>query len=550
MTELGLLVGCAAIAFAIARYFGIPAIPTLLVGGYLLGQSGLLVDEALRLNLLTLGVGFLLFYVGTELSPVRVRQYKAAAIKVGALQFATLGIVGFFLALLIWRDPFVAALAALALTASSTLVVVRILQQRRQMFDPAGRTVLGVLLFQDIVIILILPFLHRAYEGVLPGLLAVVYTLLLAGFAVLLLRIVVPRVIGRLHEDSEVLLLCVLAVLFVFVALASMMGLPIVTGAFLAGVALSSFPASGFVRQQFGSVTDFFSALFFTILGTLAAVSNPTVWLHAILLSAVVVLLTPPLVTIVAERAGLSSRNAIESGLLLSQTSEISLVLILPAYLAGVLGQEVLSTIILVTAFTMILTPALTTQRVIWYLMRKHPSPYQTVRAPESPSGHILILGMGPHAVPLLETLLFSGYEVFVVDDDPALIEELAQNDVPSLRGDASDPKVLERAGIDRARVAISMIRRPADNRAILRQAGGTPVIVRVFEEADRQMVEEAGGVAVSFSEAAAEGFFRWLDSWLEKPSDSDNDSKVHEISDEQSGTLNPGDSESAPDER
>jgi Kef-type K+ transport system membrane component KefB len=550
MTELGFLVGCAAIAFAVARYFGIPAIPTLLVGGYVLGESGLLVDEALRLNLLTLGVGFLVFYVGTELNPARLREYRSVAFKVGALQFVSLGVAGFGVAILLGLNAFVAAHVALALTASSTLVVVRLLQQRRQMFDPAGRTVLGVLLLQDIIIILILPFLYRAYEGLIPGLLAIVYTLVLATLAVVMLRIIVPRVIGRLYADSEVLLLCVLAVLFTFVALAYAMGLPLVTGAFLAGVALSSFPASGFVRQQFGSVMDFFAALFFTILGTLAAVSNPVVWMHALLLSAVVIFLTPPLVTIVAERAGLSSRSAIESGLLLSQTSEISLILILPAYLAGLLSQEVLSTIILVTAFTMILTPAITTPRVVWGLMKKHPSPYQQVRAPESPSGHIIILGMGPHAIPLLETLLFSGYEVFVVDDDPALIEELAQNDVPSLRGDASDPQVLKRAGIDRARVAISMIRRPSDNRAIIAQAQDTPVIVRVFEEEDRQMVEEAGGIAVSFSEAAAEGFFRWLDSWLEKPSESDNDAEIHRIADEQEGAFDPGNSESAPDER
>jgi FlaA1/EpsC-like NDP-sugar epimerase len=299
------------------------------------------------------------------------------------------------------------------------------------------------------------------------------------------------------------------------VGVSYLLDVPVVTGAFLAGVALSSFPTSGFVRQQFNSVTDFFAALFFTVLGTLAAVSNPVVWLHAIILTAVVLLLTPPLVTFVAERAGLSSRNAIESGLLLSQTSEISVVLVLPAYFAGVLGQDVLSTIILVTAITMLLTPTITTPRVIWWLMRKHPSPYQSVRAPECPERHILLLGMGPHAIALLETLLFAGYEVFVVDDDPALIEELAGNEVPCLRGDASDPQVLERAGIDRARVAISMIRRPSDNKAILRQAGPTPVIVRVFEDEDRHMVERAGGIAISFSEAAADGFFQWLHTWL-----------------------------------
>lgn len=523
MTELGILIGCAAIAYAAARLFGIPTIPTLLVAGYVLGQTGLLTDIDLQYNLLILGVGFLLFFAGTELNPARVRHYRSAAMKIGALQFVTLALAGFGVALLLGENAFVSAHIALALTASSTLVVIRQLQQQRQMFEPAGRTVIGVLLIQDVFIIVLLPFLYQASDGVVAALFAVLLTLALTAVAIGLQVYVVPRLVKRLYKDDEVLLLSVLAILAAFVGVSALLGLTVIVGAFLAGVALSSFPASGFVRLQFNSVTDFFSALFFTVLGTLAAVSNPVVWIHAVILSAVVVILTPPLVTLVAERAGLSSRNAIESGLLLSQTSELSLVLLLPAYFAGILGQEILSTIILVTAFTMTLTPFLTTSPVVWYLMRKHPSPYQMVKAPESPTGHILILGMGPHSVALLETLLFSGYELFVVDDDPALIEELAQNEVPCLRGDASDPKVLERAGIERARAAISMIRRAKDNRAILRLAGDTPVIVRVFEEDDAQMVRDCGGIAVSFSEAAADGFFEWLREWLGKGAVSDS---------------------------
>jgi Kef-type K+ transport system membrane component KefB len=515
MTELGILIGCAAVAYAVARIVGIPVIPTLLVAGYVVGQTGLLTDADLQFNLLTLGVGFLLFFVGTELNPARVRHYRGASIRIGALQFVTLGIIGFGVALLLGEGMFVAAHIALALTASSTLVVVRLLQQRRQMFEPAGRTVIGVLLFQDIVIILLLPFLYRFSEGFLPAIVAVGVTAAMAAFAFVMLRYIVPTLVRRVHGDNEILLLLVLAILAVFVGVAHMIDLPIVTGAFLAGVALSSFPASGLVRLQFNSVNDFFSALFFTVLGTLAAVSNPMVWVNALILSAVVVVLTPPLVTLVAERAGLSSRNAIESGLLLSQTSEISLVLVLPAFFAGILSQEVLSTIILVTAFTMTLTPSLTAARTVRWALKLHPSPYETIRAPERPQNHILLLGMGPNAIPLLETLLFSGYEVFVVDDDPALIDELAQNEVPALRGDASDPQVLQRAGIDRARAAISMIRRPKDNAVILDHAGQTPVIVRVFEEEDRRLVEERGGKAISFSDAAADGFVDWLDEWL-----------------------------------
>jgi Kef-type K+ transport system membrane component KefB len=319
-----------------------------------------------------------------------------------------------------------------------------------------------------------------------------------------------------------VLLLVLLAVLFGFIGLADQLDLPLVTGAFLAGVGLSRFPLSGMARAHLGSISEFFSALFFIALGALIGIPSVMELAHAFVLMLVVVGVTPPLVTMIAERAGMSSRSAIESGLLLSQTSEISLVVGLFGLIAGQLTPAVFTVIALVTVMTMILTPFVSADRVAWWLMRHRPmrrghDPEATpmrrrtdARIPQS--DHVLVLGSGSTGTPLLETLLASGVDVLVIDDDPVVINQLRAADVPCLRGDAADIALLRRAGADRARIITSTLRRPQDNRRLLEFARGVPILIRVFDEADAEWIRELGGTPVLASHVAADSLLRWFD--------------------------------------
>jgi CPA2 family monovalent cation:H+ antiporter-2 len=282
-------------------------------------------------------------------------------------------------------------------------------------------------------------------------------------------------------------------------------------------VSLSGFPASAVVRPQLASVGDFFSAVFFTALGALVGLPTPTELLQALVLATLVVTATPPLVTFIAERAGLSARPSIDAGLLLSQTSELSLVLGLYGMIAGQVSEGLFTVIALVTLITMLLTPLLASDRVAWRLMRLHPLPRER-RLPVPAGGHVLILGSGTTGMPLLETLVGAGCEVVVVDDDPRVVARLREADIPVIRGDATDMDVLERANARTARAITSTVRRPEDNRRLLEHARGVPVIVRVFEEADAAWVRELGGIPVLSSHAAAEGLLKWMDQQRDSP--------------------------------
>lgn len=511
MAGLALLLVGAALGLGLAKWLNVPSIPLLLLAGVLLSAAGLLPPADLVADALLLGLTVLVFVAGVELNPRRVGRQRPVALRVGIVQFTVLGGLGLITAIALGFTFPESLYLALALTASSTLVVVRILRQRQQLFEPFGRLVIGVLLLQDLLVILLIPVIVRLPEGALAAATGFLAALGLTGLSLLTLRWVTPYVLTRLRLDEEAMLLVTLAILFVFLGLAQLLDLPLVAGAFLAGVSLSSFPVSGLVRGQLNSLSDFFVAIFFTALGGLLVIPSLAGLLKAAVFALVVIIATPPLVTLIAERSGQSARSAIESGLLLAQTSEFSLVVGLQALAFGHVDNELFSIIALVTVATMILTPFLATDRVTWRLMSYHPL-RQGLKLDREMKGHVLLLGCGDNGMPLLETLVSAGHEVLVVDDDPAVIERLREGDVPSIRGDGSDPEVLRAANAREAQLVISTMRRPVDHIALLEHVQGVPVVVRVFEPDDAEAIRSRGGEAVLYSHAAADEFMRWLE--------------------------------------
>jgi len=511
MIGVALLLVAATVGHAVARRLGSPAPPFLVIAGLALAATGLVTGDFLQ-DALLLGITFLLFVAGIELDPGRVGAQGRAAIAIGAVQFVALGVLGLGAATLLGYGTQEAFYLALALTASSTLVVVRVLQRRRQLFEPFGRLVIGVLLFQDLLVILLIPVLTELPAGGTAVAIGVAGVGGLAGLAWVLQRGPASRAVGALAGESELLLLAILAHLFLFLFLADAAGIPIVVGAFLAGVSLSSFPVNGVVRGQLTSLSDFFSAVFFTALGASVGVPAWREVVHASALAAVVVLVTPLLVVVLAERTGLSARPAILSGLLLAQTSEFSLVVGLQGVALQQLAPETFRVIVLVTLGTMVLTPWLVSDRVTLALLHLHPLRSDRRVLDPPPDDHVVIVGCGTSGMPLLETLVVSPLRVVAVDDDPSVVKRLREAGLDVLRGDVSDSGLLERLGVGRARAVVSTVRRPEDNARLLAAAGDTAVIVRTFTEEEAAWIRARGGEAVVFAEAAAAEFAEWFD--------------------------------------
>ncbi|MCC5830849.1 MAG: cation:proton antiporter [Phycisphaeraceae bacterium] len=510
----------ASLGLAAARWLRVPGVPLLLVGGIGLKSTGLLPDEGLLRDALMLGLAFLVFFAGTELNPSRVGRQKRAACIVGLAQFLLIGVIGAGVVLLLGYELGTALYMGLALSASSTLVVVSLLRSRQQFFEPFGRLVLGVLLLQDILVVVALGGLSGVEGGLLGVGEGLGKTLVLIVMAVACQKWITPWLIVKLDLDEESLLLMVMAILFAFIGASVWLGLPLVVGAFLAGVSLSGFPSNGMVRGQLNSLADFFQAVFFVSLGASLVWLTPYEFALAALLTVMVIVLTPPLVIAVSRRIGLSSRVGTESGLLVAQCSEFSLIVVLLATAQGHIDERMFHIMAVVTVVTMVLTPFYATDRLTWQLMRLRLSrspDRPTFGLSERPHDHILLLGCGSNGRHVLPRLKESGRRVLVVDDDPGIVDQLKREGVEAIRGDGADYMVLRDAGARQARVIISTMRRISDNERLLRFTweANVPVLLRTFDAEAAEQLAILGALPVIESEIAADATLRWIDERL-----------------------------------
>ncbi|MGF1656807.1 MAG: cation:proton antiporter [Verrucomicrobiales bacterium] len=511
MTALALLLGIAAVGFGVSLWLRIPVIPPLLLLGFGLSFLPFAPSEELTLRLVEIGLALLVFAAGIELSPSRFRHQTQAVLWVAALQFLLMGLLGFGIGLLLGLGPMASAYVGFAISASSTLVAVRQLRQMRQMFQPFGRLVTGVLLIQDAALVVFLVIFAAAPESFLAFGMSLGSLLLLFIFALAAHIWLVPWLTSKYRADEESLLLFGLAILFAFGALSRALDLPLVAGAFLAGFTLAAFPVNGLLRGLVTSITDFFQALFFAALGSLLVLPTLHTLFQVVVFVALVVVITPPLVCGIAEWRGQSARSGLEAGLLLSQTSELGIVLGMVGMVSGHLDVQQFVLISLVAVITMTLTPLLGTDTVTWKLLHWHPSRRRkTGRA--KLEGHTLVCGFGSAGMWVVKPLKEAGHRLLVVDDDPKVIEQLLRAGIPCLRGDASDEQVLEMAQAKKAKLVIASIPKIGDLLKVIHHVSGVKVIARVMEQTEADAVRRLGGVPILNAEEATEQFMKWFE--------------------------------------
>ncbi len=518
MSGICILLVAAAIAFGLAKLLHLPPIPLLiLVGAGIHGLANfwqIEVPEDLIGEMMEIGLAMLVFTAGVDLSPRRMLGRTRAIIIVATVQFFILGLAGVLTAFALGYDLTIALYLGCALSASSTLVVVRHLQRRRQMFEPFGRLVLGVLLVQDLFIILIMVALLKAPDGALESFFALTRAVGLGFVAIGIHRWFVPWITHRLKLDDEELMLGALGILFAFSGLAYLLKLPFLVGAFFAGFSISAFPMNGLVRGMLGSLSSFFLALFFIGVGASLTLPQGDMLWHSLIFIIVLIVVTVGLVSVVGEAVGYSTRASIEAGILLSQTSEFSLLLALTGMASGQISAELFSMITLITVSTMTLTPLISREKVAWSLMKLHPRYRRGEVDCENLHDHAVLLGYGRAGRQTLQVFKEHGIPAIVIDDDAAVIRKLIARDVHCIQGDGSDKHMLARANCREAKVVICSMRRTRDSKIALDYLKKYPtkVFIRTFEPEETEFVKSSGGTPIETARASAHGMIAWLD--------------------------------------
>lgn len=513
MTSFALLLLAAAVAMGAAKRLRLPPAPLLVVAGVLLRVSGIPMDGERVQEALLLSATFLLFALGTELDLGHLRRHGQAAAGVAIGQLALLVGAGVLAGRLVGLELPEVLHASLAVSASSSLLAIEVLRRRQRVFDAVGRLVIGVLLLQDFMVMSGVAILGGLAGGPLGLAQATGAVALLALAALLMARWGSAWLILKLKLDDEQVLLVALSVLFVFLGAAFFLGLPVAVGAFFGGVSLSRFPVSGLVRAKVSSFSDFFVATFYVALGALISLPGPEAFVLEGALVLTLVVLAPLALLPVARSTGLTTRDAVQAVTLLGQCGELAMIVGAIALSRGDLSERMFGVIVTVSVVTMLIAPWVSSDRATTSIVRWIPGGHR--RLAELPSGHVLWIGAGAGSRPVIAELARAKVALVVVEGDPGAARDLEREGIRVLRGDGGDPRVLEAAGLTRARLVVSTMRSRGDNERLVRMAreASVPVWVRVFSSDLGARMEALGARVFVESEAGLEGVLGWVDA-------------------------------------
>ncbi|MFH1098532.1 MAG: cation:proton antiporter [Candidatus Uhrbacteria bacterium] len=469
LAQFGAIFGVAIAVAFIVRLLRQPLLVAYLIAGIICGPfvlNFLRGDESLFRTFADLGVVLLLFAVGLNLNVRHLRDIGRSSIITGIGQFLFTAIIGFAI-LLPFPMPWLArAYLAIAITFSSTIVIVKLLSDKGHSERLYGRHTIGLMIVQDIIAIVLLFVLSAFNADDLTA--ATVATFFLRTVAVLvvvvgLARFILPRLVPTAARSGEHLFLLTVAWCFGVASIVHAAGFSLEIGAIVAGASLAMSPYQPEIASRVRPLRDFFLVLFFVILGSQMQLtaSWSAIGIGAIL-SLFIIIGNPLILYALYRRLGFTRRNSFLAGLTAAQVSEFGFVIIAMGLNFGHLRDDELSIFTMTALLTFMVSTYLITYneqlfRLFQPLLAKfgHERP-QT----EDPNEHYDAWLFGYHRIgwKVADGLGAKNIRAAIVDDNPAVTEKLRARGMPVFFGDASDVEFLESLPLDGAKIIISTI--------------------------------------------------------------------------------------------
>jgi Kef-type K+ transport system membrane component KefB len=544
-SQIAVVLGVCVVAGGLAASVRLPPLVGLLVAGIAVGPQGLgLVAASEEIALLgEIGIVLLLFVVGLELDPRVVRRLGPVVLAAGLAQVAITAAIGFGLAVLTGAGPTSAAYLAAATAFSSTVVVIKVLGDRRELEQLHGRLAVGILIVQDlVVVVLLIAVTASAGGGGDVG--GQALALLLRGAALLVTiwllgRFMLPRVTHLVARQTELLVLAAVTWAVSAAAVAHVLGFSAEVGAILAGVTLSTSRYRHAISGRLTTLRDFLLVFFFIDLGTHLELGGGDGALATVVVLSVFVLVAKPLlVAVLATALGFRANTGIRAGLNLAQISEFSLILValgvgLDQLDPATAGTVTLIAVVTITASTFlsarsdVLTPRLRGSLVG---LERRTRNRDLSDAPPGLAPSFVLIGFGRLGVQLATELTAAGESVLAVDFDPRH-HRAPPGGPPVVYGDAEDPELPEQLPLERTRWVVSTLRDNHANRALATSLAHHGFAGRLAVSADHDHeVEELGATGADLVvrpfHAAAAPLIRQLAEHERKPGTRDRGSQ------------------------
>lgn len=468
--ELSLVIIITVVVSILMRLIKQPLILGYILAGLLVGPSGLDLIESAELfeAFSELGIALLLFIIGLGM---HVGEFKRLGKVVflaafNSLLFITL--LGFSTSTILGYSTTEAFIIGLALFFSSTIIIVKILSDKKEQNRLHGQIAIGVILVEDLIATLALLFVVAGKNGGLDAAALMslgAKSIFLLIFLYLCSKLVLPKAIKYMAGNQELLFLAAIAWGFGIATLFEISGFSIEVGALFAGVALATSPFVQEISARLRPLRDFFIVIFFIALGEQLDVTNLSdAVIPALILSAIVIIGKPIIITATAGLLGYTKRVSFKAGVNLSQISEFSIILVVLASTEGIIRPEISSIITLVA----IITIASSTYLMLYddVLFRhfdkiklkvfEKETTFKEKKGPRAYENVLLGYHHGGHE--FIKTFKEMGKKFLVIDYDPDVIEILERQKVNYLYGDATDIELLQEAGIEKSKMIVSTI--------------------------------------------------------------------------------------------
>lgn len=518
IVDLVSVLAAAAAGGLLAALLRQPVLLGYLLAGMVVGPAGLgLIKEVIQVETLAqFGVAFLLFALGVEFSFAELRKVQVISLGGGGLQIASTILVTALVSLgMGWvSSPAQGVFLGAILSLSSTAVVLKSLMERNETGTSHGQVMLGILVVQDLALglmLAVLPALDKPAEDI--GL-AVGWALLQTGlFALGAIAAgiwVIPPLLRLLAktESRELFLLGVVALCLGIALLTEHLGLSIEMGAFVAGLMISEVEYADQTLTYVEPLRDIFATLFFAAIGML--IDPVFLWNNLELILGLVALTLLGKFLIVTPLIRLFRyplKTALITGLGLAQIGEFSFVLASEGQALGLVSRRVYLLILGTTAVTLVVTPFvlrlipqlfLLAETIPWLKHLLEGADVPLAVSEEMPAqNHLVICGYGRVGQNIVRLLRDHSYPVLVIDQSESRIQQLREENIPYIYGNAASLYILEKAGVDQARGMAIALPDPMSTRICLKRslelAPDLDVVVRANQDRDIELLYQLG---------------------------------------------------------
>ena len=489
MSELFFSIGSIIIVSTILAYAGKlikqPTVLAYILTGILLGPGILKIiqtREPIISALSDIGIAFLLFIVGLELSYKKLKDLGKNALILGIGQIIITLSLGYLTVLALGFRNIEAVYIAIALTFSSTIIVVKLLSEKNDVNSIYGKMSISTLLIQDFFAIFVLVFLASVkIETTLTNLIVFTFLkMLIITIAIwLFAKYLIPVLFQKVSKNQELLFLSSISLCFLFAIITEYYKLGLEIGAFSAGLVLASTPYNNEIIARVRSLKDFFITMFFVILGSglVFRIGYDAIF-PLIVLVLFVLFIKPLIIFIISNFRGFKSSTSYFTGTSLGQISEFSLIIFAIGLSLGHVSNNAFAIVTILGVITIVIsTYLIDNNRILFQKLASTLLRFEYKKLnkslsslPKKWNNEIVLLGARRTGSKIIKSLKKEKKRILIIDHDPGIIQKLKKQNYNCIYGDLKDHEILDLVDFKNTQALISTINEFEDNKFLVKK--------------------------------------------------------------------------------